>query len=1003
MISVIIFPKKINVFLEDNKSESTSPSLLWETLKAVIRGDIISYSTHLAKKNKQKQQELIDAILSIDREYSSSPSPELYAKRIKLQSDYDLLSTDKAEFLLRRTKGTYYEYGDKASRLLALQLKRQSASSFISQIYDSSHSLTTNPVEINSTFAAYYSNLYQSESPSNKNTMDAFLDNIDIPTIDHHIKDELDKPIQLEELISCLKSMQNNKAPGPDGFPVDFYKRFSHQLAPLLLDMFNDSLRQGSLPPTLNQASISLIPKKDKNLDECGSWRPISLLNSDVKLLAKVLACRLDPCLPDIISLDQSGFVRGRQLSSNIRRLLNIVLSPSSSQAPEMVISLDAEKAFDRVEWDYLFTVLWKFGFGTKFISWIKLLYSAPSASVMTNFKRSEYFPLSRGTRQGCPMSPLLFAIAIEPLSIALKSSPCFTGIFRAGLEHRVSLYADDLLLYVTDPISCVDDILQILTTFGSFSGYKLNIGKSECFPVNKAAKQIPPNALPFRLAHNSFRYLGINISHSFPLLYKNNFTKLVMEIRTDLERWHSLPLSLIGRINSIKMNILPRFLFLLQCLPIFLSKSFIHMLDKMISKFIWAGKNPRVRRTTLQKSKSDGGLALPNLLFYYWAANLQKIHAWYNSPTLDWCTMEDASCHPSSLVALVCAPLSSRYPSYIKNPIVLSSLKIWKQFRQHFKLSSPIPLSPICNNHLFPPSNTDTAFTLWKERGLARFSDLYSEGMFATFNDLRVKYNLPQSHMFRYFQARNYARTHFTSFPQSPLGSLVTEVLSLSKVRCKISVLFDLISSSNVSSLVRIRDSWEKELGFNLTDEWWKEALIRVNSTSSCARLSLTQFKVLHKIHFTKNRLSRLYPDTNDICDRCGLSPADHVHMFFSCPKLVNYWSCFYKSLNKALNIMLEPCPLISIFGVPRTPTSLTKINSDVIAFASLIARRRILLHWKSPNAPPATSWLSDLMSFLSLEKIKYSLRGSATNFYRRWQPLISYVNTLTSLDSMS
>ena len=151
----------------------------------------------------------------------------------------------------------------------------------------------------------------------------------------------------------------------------------------------------------------------------------------------------------------------------------------------------------------------------------------------------------------------------------------------------------------------------------------------------------------------------------------------------------------------------------------------------------------------------------------------------------------------------------------------------------------------------------------------------------------------------------------------------------------------------------------------------------------------------------YKNNKNSRLFPGTNDICDRCGLSPADHVHMFFSCPKLVNFWSCFFESLNNALNIKLEPCPLISIFGVPRNPTSLTKKNSDVVAFDSLIARRRILLHWKSPNAPPTTSWLSDLMSFLSLEKVKYALRGSTANFYKRWQPLITYVNTLTSLDS--
>lgn len=167
-------------------------------------------------------------------------------------------------------------------------------------------------------------------------------------------------------------------------------------------------------------------------------------------------------------------------------------------------------------------------------------------------------------------------------LSITLKSSPLFTGIYRAGLEHRVSLYANDLLFYVTDPVNCVDDILQILTTFGSFLGYKLYISKSKCFSVNEAAKQIPPGILPFQLAHTCFHYLGVSIAHSLPSLHKSNFTKL--EIKSDLNLWESLPLCLIGRINSIKMNILPRLLFLFQCLPIFLPKSFIRLLDKTIS-----------------------------------------------------------------------------------------------------------------------------------------------------------------------------------------------------------------------------------------------------------------------------------------------------------------------------------------------------------------------------------------------------------------------------------
>ena len=110
---------------------------------------------------------------------------------------------------------------------------------------------------------------------------------------------------------------------------------------------------------------------------------------------------------------------------------------------------MDAEKAFDGVERPYLFYTLKRFGFGN--ISWIKLLYTSPLAHVCTNNGYSDYFSLERGTRQGCQLSPLLFAIAIEPLAEALRSSQML-GISRGGIEHRVSLYADDLLVFLPSP-----------------------------------------------------------------------------------------------------------------------------------------------------------------------------------------------------------------------------------------------------------------------------------------------------------------------------------------------------------------------------------------------------------------------------------------------------------------------------------------------------------------------------------------------------------------------
>lgn len=155
----------------------------------------------------------------------------------------------------------------------------------------------------------------------------------------------------------------------------------------------------------------------------------------------------------------------------------------------------------------YLFVVLKKFGFGDTIVSWTRLLYASPKASVHTNDIYSDYFSLGRGTRQGCPLSPLLFIIAIEPLSVALRASSSFTGFFQNGTEHKLSLYVDDLLPYVCNPSTSVPTVLHILNNFSSFSGYKLNWEKSEYFPINTTAWGLQHSDFPFKLSLTGFKY----------------------------------------------------------------------------------------------------------------------------------------------------------------------------------------------------------------------------------------------------------------------------------------------------------------------------------------------------------------------------------------------------------------------------------------------------------------------------------------------------------------
>lgn len=156
------------------------------------------------------------------------------------------------------------------------------------------------------------------------------------------------------------------------------------------------------------------------------------------------------------------------------------------------------------------------------------------------------------------------------------------------------------------------------------------------------------------------------------------------------------------------------------------------------------------------------------------------------------------------------------------------------------------------------------------------------------------------------------------------------------------------------------------------MSDAVWERAQSRVYSTSSCARLGHIQFKVLHRIYYTKARLARIYPDTDDQCDRCYTVKADMAHMFWTCPNLRDFWSSICRILNEASNTNVKPSAEMAIFGVLVNELLLPSYKKEAFTFASVIACRRILLDWKSPKPLQASLWLSDLMLFLKLEKNK-------------------------------
>lgn len=286
-----------------------------------------------------------------------------------------------------------------------------------------------------------------------------------------------------EEISHVIMTCEGNKAPGPDGFNLAFFKKCWNIVKSDVVNFMCEFHRNACFVGGINSSFIALIPKSDSP-SSLNDYRPISLIGSLYKILAKVLSNRLKLVMPRIIGEVQSAFVGGQNILDGVLIANEIVDVWRKSKSKGLILKLDFKKAFDSVNWAFLFSMLSNFGFGNKWIKWIKACVSSAKISVLVNGSPTPEFHPQRGLRQGDPLSPFLFNIVAEALNILLSKAKEL-GLLKgaqvgsSGFSISHLQFADDTILFCEANWREVVNIKRILRCFELLSGLKINYHKS--------------------------------------------------------------------------------------------------------------------------------------------------------------------------------------------------------------------------------------------------------------------------------------------------------------------------------------------------------------------------------------------------------------------------------------------------------------------------------------------------------------------------------------------